>query len=231
MYCINCGVKLEDTEKRCPLCGVTVYHPEISRPEAAPLYPPHRYPVAEAASKAAQIVITTLMAIAALTNLFIDRQINGTVSWGGIVAGGIWVAFVLVVFPFWFKKVNATMYLGTAVISIALYLWYICRVTGGSWFWTFALPVTAYIGALIYVQTILLLRWRKKALVILGAGFFALGLLMPLMEYLMEVTFHPEGYPAWSVYPLMGLFLLGGMLIFLAVNHRAREKMEEKFFV
>lgn len=231
MYCINCGVKLEDTEKRCPLCGVAVYHPEISRPEAVPLYPPHRYPVPEAASKAAQIVITTLMAIAALTNLFIDRQINGSVSWGGIAAGGIWVAYVLVVFPFWFKKWNPSVYLGALFGSIALYLGYICRITGGSWFWSFALPVTAYIGILIYVQSILLHRWQKKAMVILGGGFFDLGLLMPLMEYLIEITFHPDGYPAWSVYPMIGLFLLGGMLIFLSVNRRAREKMEEKFFI
>lgn len=67
MYCINCGVKLEDTESRCPLCGVTVYHPELTRQTAEPLYPRHRYPAPEAASKAAHIVVSTLMAIALLT--------------------------------------------------------------------------------------------------------------------------------------------------------------------
>ena len=29
MYCIKCGVKLADTEKKCPLCGTVVYHPEF----------------------------------------------------------------------------------------------------------------------------------------------------------------------------------------------------------
>ena len=44
MYCVNCGVQLADTEKSCPLCGTVCYHPEISRTEAAPLYPNHRNP-------------------------------------------------------------------------------------------------------------------------------------------------------------------------------------------
>ena len=74
MYCINCGVKLEDTESRCPLCGVTVYHPELTRQPAEPLYPRHRYPAPEAASKVAHIVVSTLMAIALLTRLFLLSQ-------------------------------------------------------------------------------------------------------------------------------------------------------------
>ena len=44
MYCVNCGVRLEDTEKKCPLCGTVPYHPEIQRKPEESLYPPDRYP-------------------------------------------------------------------------------------------------------------------------------------------------------------------------------------------
>ena len=37
MYCVRCGVKLADTEEKCPLCGTTVYHPDIRREEVFPL--------------------------------------------------------------------------------------------------------------------------------------------------------------------------------------------------
>ena len=37
MYCIQCGVKLADTEKTCPLCATVVYHPQLERPHAEPL--------------------------------------------------------------------------------------------------------------------------------------------------------------------------------------------------
>ena len=44
MYCIKCGVRLADTENKCPLCGTVPFHPEITREEAEPLYPRDRYP-------------------------------------------------------------------------------------------------------------------------------------------------------------------------------------------
>ncbi len=39
MYCMNCGVRLGDSEKRCPLCGLRVYHPDLETPRGEPLYP------------------------------------------------------------------------------------------------------------------------------------------------------------------------------------------------
>ena len=44
MYCINCGVKLADTENKCPLCGTVPYHPDIQRGSAEKPYPIKEYP-------------------------------------------------------------------------------------------------------------------------------------------------------------------------------------------
>lgn len=231
MYCINCGVKLADSEKRCPLCGTEVYHPGFSRPEGEPLYPPHRYPAPEVTSKAAQIVVTTLTAIALLITLTIDWQLNRTVTWSGFVAGGIGVGYMGLVMPFWFRRVDPLVYVPAVFGSVALYLWYINSATDGGWFFSFALPVTLYLGTLVTVQAWLLSRWGSKVLNILGGGLIAMGVLMPLVEYLIFYTFSLAKFVGWSLYPLISLVLLGAMLIFLAVNRRAREKMEEKFFI
>ena len=81
------------------------------------------------------------------------------------------------------------------------------------------------------MQVYLLSRRRDMALTILGGGFIALGFLMILMEHLIFHVFQRERFVGWSVYPLISLALFGAMLIFLAVNRRAREKMERKFFI
>ena len=39
MYCINCGVKLADSEKVCPLCETKVYHPELPVRFTQPPFP------------------------------------------------------------------------------------------------------------------------------------------------------------------------------------------------
>ena len=59
MYCIQCGVKLADTEKQCPLCGTVVFHPDLPRPEAEPLYPPTRQPT-QVSHLGMLVIVTTL---------------------------------------------------------------------------------------------------------------------------------------------------------------------------
>ena len=141
MYCINCGVKLADTEAKCPLCGVRVYHPDLESPAGEPLYPQHRYPAPEAASRAAQIVISTLLAIAFFTTIYVDAQTNGEITWSGIASGGILVFYTICILPFWFKRVNAVAYVACVFAVIAAYLMYIDHVTPGSWFFGFAFPL------------------------------------------------------------------------------------------
>ncbi len=71
---------------------------------------------------------------------------------------------------------------------------------------------------------------RGGRLYIFGGGFMALGGLMLLMEFLITVTFRVR-FVGWSIYPLGALVLLGGFLIYLAINSAAREMMERKLFI
>ena len=231
MYCINCGVKLADTEKRCPLCGIEAFHPESPREEVRPLYPRHRYPAPQVNSRAAQIVMTTLGLIALLTTLFIDLQINSTVTWSGFVIGALLVGYVLLILPFWFRRPNPVVFVPCDFAAIGLYLLYINCKTGGSWFLRFAFPVTGYVGLVVTAAVVLLKYLRCGRLYIIGGSLVALGVFMPLMEFLIYTTFDRPRFVAWSIYPLMALVLLGGMLIFLGIFRPARETMERKFFL
>ncbi len=56
----------------------------------------------------------------------------------------------------------------------------------------------------------------------------ALGVVIVLIEYLLTVSFHIT-FVGWSVYPLIVFALLGGLLIFWAINSSAREKWKENF--
>lgn len=231
MYCINCGVKLADTEEKCPLCGITAFHPELIRQEAEPLYPSHRYPAPQVNSRAAQIVVTTLMLMAALITLVIDIQVNGRVSWSGFVVGALGVSYMLMVLPFWFRKPNPVVFIPCFFAAVGLYLWYINWAVDGDWFLSFALPVTGYLCLVVTAETALLKYLRRGRLYIIGGTFVALGVFMPLLEYLIFLTFGRARFGLWFMYPMIALVLLGGMLIFLAICRPARETMERKFFL
>ena len=231
MYCIKCGVKLADTEPRCPLCGTEVFHPELIREQAEPLYPQERYPVPQVNSRATQIVMTTLALLGILTTLLCDMQINGAVTWSGYVIGAVLVGYVAMVLPFWFRRSNPVIFVPCTFTAAGLYLFYINWATGGNWFLSFALPVTAGVGVILTALAALLKYVRRGYLYIFGGANIALGLFMPLVEFLLCITFDLTRFVGWSLYPLIALVLLGGMLIFLAICRPARETMERKFFI
>lgn len=231
MYCVNCGVKLADSEKVCPLCGVAAWHPEMEPGRGEPLFPADRYPAYQVSPKGAQIIVTTLFLLPFFISLLCDLQLSGTVTWAGFVMGALAVAYVALVLPLWFQRPNPVIFVPCSFAAVGLYLLYINFATGGAWFLSFALPVTGYVGLLATAMTALLRYIRRGRLWIFGGALIALGVFMPLMEFLLVVTFPALRFLGWSLYPMTALVLFGGMLLFLALNSRARERMERKFFL
>lgn len=230
MYCVNCGVKLADTEKRCPLCGITAFHPELSREDVPPLYPP-REPMDPVNSRVAQVVVTTLVLMAGSISLLCDLQVNFRMVWSGYVIGALSVFYSVFVMPYWFRRPNPLVFVPISFTVTALYLMHINYAAKGGWFLSFALPVTAAVGVMVTTVVALLKYLPGAALFIFGGALMSLGALMPLIEILLCVTFTGLRFLGWSFYPLIALVLLGGMLIFLAASRPAREKMERKFFI
>ena len=99
MYCINCGVKLADSEKRCPLCGTVPYHPDIVRQEGEALYPQDRYPAVHVSKAATLGAVTILMLIPVFVTLICDLSIHARVTWSGYVAGAIALVYIAGVLP------------------------------------------------------------------------------------------------------------------------------------
>lgn len=129
MYCINCGVKLADTEKSCPLCGVAVFHPQLRQEDVEPLYPHEHFPEPQVAPRTAQIVLTTMFLLPVLVTLLCDLQISGAVTWSGYVAGALAVAYVMFVLPLWFRRPNPVIFVPCTFVVIGLYLLYIDLAT------------------------------------------------------------------------------------------------------
>lgn len=231
MYCVKCGVKLADTEKKCPLCGTIVYHPEISQTDASPLYPSKYEPEPQLHPWGALLVITMLFLLAASICLVCDWNFNGIIQWAGYVVGALCVLYVMTVLPSWFRHPNPVVFVPVTFAAIGLYLLYINCTVDGRWFLSFAFPVTAYLGALLTAFITLHRYTRKGALYINGGACIALGGFMLLLEYLLHVNFGLPGIGTWSPYPLIVFMLLGLTLIIIAIVPAFRKSLEKKLFV
>ena len=122
MFCIRCGVKLADTESRCPLCGTRVFHPDLERSAALPLYPDDRYPETKTTPIGLLIVISTLFLIAALIAVLCDLRLQHAVTWSGYVVGALVLGYVAVILPMWFKKPNPVIFVPSVFICVGGFL-------------------------------------------------------------------------------------------------------------
>ena len=229
MYCVQCGVKLADTEQKCPLCQTVVYHPDILRAAAQPLYPVAKMPQKGSGAKALSGAVLFLFMLPLLIGLFSDLNANGQLDWFGYMAGGVVLGYVILALPLWFRKPNPVIFVPCDFAATSLYLLLIALMTGGGWYLSFALPVTVCAGMIVTAVITLLRYIRKGRLYIFGGGFVAIGAHLLMTELLLGVTFGIS-FVGWSIYPLIALSILGILLIFLAINSNAREKMERKFF-
>ena len=230
MYCIKCGVRLADTEKSCPLCGTRCCHPDIPAAKADPLYPRHIQPRSQVSPLGAMSALTILCLIPLVICLLCDLRINSRITWSGYVTGAIFLFYDFFLLPGWFRAPNPVIFVPCGFAAVALYLLYIDLQSAGSWFLGFALPLTGGVG-LIFTTLITLLRYvRRGKLYIFGGCTMALGIFMPLIEFLAIRSFH-RSLVGWSVYPFVALVLLGGYLIFLGICSPARESIARKFFI
>jgi len=231
MYCIKCGVALADSENQCPLCGTTVYHPELPRAEATPLYPRDPMPAQSTHSWGSMLIITILFLLPMSICIVSDTQLNGKMIWSGYVAASLLLLYVIAVLPNWFRQPNPVIFVAVDFVAIGSFLLYINLVTGGSWFLSFAFPVTGAIGLIVTTVAVLLRYLRKGKLCIYGGAFLALGGFMLLLEFLLHITFELPGVGTWSPYPLIVFSLLGLTMILVGVCPPLRESLERKFFL
>lgn len=233
MYCIKCGVKLAEGKKPCPLCGTVPFHPEVTVEEGESLYPSGKYPANTQVRPTVWLMVITVLLF--LLPIFITLQcdllISGRIGWSGYVVGALLTAYTMLILPMWFKKPNPVVFVPISFAMIGLYLLYINFAVGGRWFLSFAFPLVGFVGLNVTAVVTLLRYVRRGMLYILGGSFIATGLFMPVMEFLLNLTFHFSKVYYWSVYPMTALVLLGGLLIFLAICKPARETMERKFFI
>lgn len=231
MYCAKCGVRLDDSLATCPLCGTRAYHPEIHRKPTEKSFPAGKYPPKQKRSLLAQVILSVLFLLPLLIVPLCDLQINASITWSGYVIGAVLLGYSVLILPIWFPNPNMVIFVPCDFAAAALYLLYINHVTAGEWFLSFALPVTAGIG-LIVTTVVTLCRYVPKGnLYTFGGASIALGGFMILIEWLITLTFHLSQFIGWSLYPLIALVILGGLLIFLAICRPARETLERKIFI
>jgi len=227
MYCVKCGVKLQEGVGVCPLCGTPVWNPEdLPREKAYPDTLPRHSNESDIAGAAAMLVLTVL--IMAVT-LVVCLKLYGSLAWGGYVIGATALLYIVAFLPRWFHHPMGQVFIPAAHAAAALYVLYIDLATGGRWFLSFAFPILLG-SCLITTAVFVLVKYlRGGRLFIFGGCLVLLGLFSMLVEFFQHLTFGSPMF-LWSPYSLSGFGAAGLFLILAGIIPPLRHALEKRFF-
>ena len=227
MYCVKCGVKLQEGMERCPLCRTPVWNPEdLFREKSYPDELPRQHREADLPGA---VALTVLSALAVLIVLTVCFKLYGSLRWGGYVVWGIVLFYVVAVLPRWFRTPRGEIFVPVDHAAAALYVLYICLKTGGHWFMSFAFPVILASCLLVTAMICLLKYVRGGRLYIFGGFLIGLGVFTVLVEFFEHLSFSVPMF-RWSLYSLLCFGAAGLFLLIAGMIPSLRRGLEKRFF-
>ncbi len=217
MYCVYCGVKLQEGAKECPLCHTPVAIVPMPETVGKSLYP-DRLPPEERHGRALLVwLISSVMAAACLGCLIFCLRTLGEVAWSGYVMMGAALIWVMLLFPLLFRRYRPMIFLPVDFVCLAGFLLYVCLKNHENWFLSFAFPVTGIAGILTLIGVAIFRYIRQGRLRLLGLFLILIGSSFMLVEFFQHITF---GTPMWvwclycvCSFGALGLFLFVATLI------------------
>lgn len=232
MYCIKCGVELSDGQTQCPLCNTKVCHPDFPIGNALPTYPKKEFQSEEFNPRGVLFVISVLAILPILLPMIFELSLKHEIEWSGYVAGGVILLYQFFILPCWFKCANPVVFVPCDFAAAALFLLYVDLNVDGGWFLSFALPITVTLGMIVTAVTAVVRYVRRGRLYVFGGGLIAIGAWTVLIEALIHLTFGVHHSPvAWSGFSCATLFVLGMMLIVIAIVKPLRDSLRKIFYI
>lgn len=232
-YCVNCGVELEASLRRCPLCNTEVINPnnrDAADPAARP-YPSKVELLERRAIRRFFLMMATLMLlIPPVVCLICDVLGTGRITWSAYVVGATAMAYVYVLVPFAAEKPNAWLCIALDCGVTLLFLYAIAVNLHDTWFVPLALPITLAVFVAVAVMALLFKKTRAKFVRLAGI-LFASGILCAGINLIVNLHLDKTPVLFWSLFVLVPCLIFGG--ISLIVNNRLqfKEEMRRRFFI
>ena len=230
-YCVHCGVKLGDSEKRCPLCGTAVLDPAEPRDGQAPKPYPVRSPEQEL--KRNKQVLLVLAAIVTLIPaglcVIIDWLDGGGIFWSFYAASALCLLFIAVDVPLIVTHHRWQYSIGTAFLCLNAFLFIVdLLATSRKWFFPIALPAISLLTAMLLTIILLYRKGRLNKLSLLAAALAAVGAECLFIEWLYILEEGKRLHFIWSPIVMAPCLFIALALFYINSNRALREEVRRR---
>lgn len=228
-YCVNCGVELEKSQKRCPLCSTPVINPNESiEVDVVPPYPPDDATTVEKKLRHAAVLLVSIvlfvpLIICPLCNVII----SGEITWSIYVILSVVYAWPIIVPPILFQNSIFNKCVWIDFFSTLIFLKVLNAITTPeiNWFLNLSLPIMIYIMIALYVN-VFIYRRTRHILTVISASLILAGFMSIIVEYLILSFKGSYIYFVWSVPTAISCISLAAVI--LVVSHITKLKLSFK---
>ncbi len=160
-YCVNCGVELDDSAKKCALCSTPVINPNkpVTENITAPFSDNEHIPE-QVKTRITALIISMFMLIPNIVCLLINAIFFTSSFWSLYVSATSFLVWIIFVFPFLTKKFYPYLMWAFDTVSVALYVFFFFAMGNDTtnWYLKVALPIIVIVSLLVVIY----MMWVKK---------------------------------------------------------------------
>lgn len=229
-YCVNCGVELHDSEKKCPLCSTVVINPNIISGEPAESVFPQEQKLVDVIAdhrwKAG--IISIILAIPASICLLCNFGIQKELTWSLIVTAALLMIWSFVAPVLLMRKINYIALYVIYTAAILFFLFVMCWQVNGDWFLSIALPIVLCFMGVVSINTVVM---RSKIAKLYSAAvlFITIGAMVVAVEIITDYYLNKEISLSWSLIALVPCALLALLYVFIQKQKKLKNSLKKRF--
>ena len=154
-YCVNCGVELDASATKCPLCDTPVYNPKAPEPSTQPSPFPKEKGQGEVVKRKDLVVLLTVIVLAtAVTCGLLNALVFRSSLWSLAVIGVFLVLWVIMIPGVIYTRQPVYLSILLDGVAVIVYLYLLTYLTGQSgWFYGLGIPVVLLVIAVVEAVT------------------------------------------------------------------------------
>ena len=132
-YCVNCGVELDASATKCPLCDTPVYNPKAPEPSTQPSpFPKEKGQVEVVKRKDLGVLLTVIVLATAVTCGLLNALVFRSSLWSLAVIGVFLVLWVIMIPVVIYTRQPVYLSILLDGVAVIVYLYLLTYLTGQS---------------------------------------------------------------------------------------------------
>ena len=226
-YCVNCGVKLKNSEKVCPLCNTEVINPK--KEEYKPVYSGTIEEYKHINYKYVCKLITVVLLVMSLITMFCDLLISKKVTWSiYVLVSIIYLDSKLSFFLFTRKSIPLIVEL----FSSEILMFVIAYLNNGlHWFLYLVCPFIFIVWLYIVLCIFVFSNKKYDLLKRFAVSFAFISILLLTIESCIDLFKYEKIVFNWSIYAVLPITIISIIIFIISYNKKLIDEIKQRIFI